>query len=247
MDSTTTNDMATILLPPSVSADILQFLVANSKQEYQTDKSAFYYIVLDLSKIKYIDVEGALSLICFCAAIKRKNQAVNFRFVYPAENVLSYLMTLGFFTQMSNKVGVLERQDIVHYENELRHTRRIKQKNQYNENGLSPIILPIETIYQKTDSISGSDFDNMVGTFANRALDSFDALTTTSHYKFNGEDYFQFRLSNIELYKNIFQHSKTWGSQQSMRGLILERQYVISILELDLKKASENIIQKKNQ
>ncbi len=211
MDSTTANDMTTILLPPSVSADVLQLLIDNSKQVYQKNKDAFYNIILDLSKIKFIDVEGALSVICFCAAVKRKNQSANFHFVYPSENVLSYLMALGFFTQMSNKVGVLERQDIVHYENELRHNRRIKQKNHSNQNGLSPIILPIETINQKTNSISGGDFDNMVGSFANRALDSFDALKTTPHYKFNGEDYFQFRLSNIELYKNIFQHSKSWG------------------------------------
>jgi len=211
MESTTTNDMTTILLPSSVSADILEFLIAKSKRQYQSNKSAFYNFVLDLSQIKYIDVEGALSLICFCAAIKRKNKSVNFRFIYPNENVLSYLTTLGFFTQMSNKIGGLEGQNIVHYENELRQSRRIRQKHYSSENRLLPIILPIETINQKTSSNSGSDFDNIVGTFANQALDSFDDLETTPHYKFNGEDYFQFRLSNIELYKNIFHHSKSWG------------------------------------
>lgn len=211
MKSTTTQDMSTILLPSSVSLDILEYLVANSKKQYQINKNSFNSIVLDLSQVKYIDVEGALSLICFCAAIKRKNNSANFRIVYPAENVLTYLTSLGFFTQMSNKVGVLEGQEIVHYENELRKSRRISQKHFSNENKLLPIILPIETINQKTNSNSGSDFDNMVGTFANHALDSFDTLKTTPHYKFNGEDYFQFRLSNIELYKNIFQHSESWG------------------------------------
>lgn len=205
-------DVLTWILPDSISSNILDLLIEETKKEYGNNKNAFCNIVLDFTRTKYIDTEGALSLICFCSAIKRKNRNTNFHFVYPTENVLNYLVSLGFFGQMSNKVGIIEREDIVHYENELRHKRRLKQKKYSNKHNLSPIILPIETIEQKKDTIgSNMDFEHMIGTFASQALGAFDELLTIPQYNFNGEDYYHFCESNIELYKNIFQHSKSWG------------------------------------
>jgi len=105
----------------------------------------------------------------------------------------------------------MERQDIVHIENEIRNERKMRQKIRSNKFDSMPVVLPIETIYQQIDSTSGSDFENMVGTFANHAIDAFDILQTSPHYNFSGDDYYQFRQSNIELYKNIFHHSQSWG------------------------------------
>lgn len=204
-------DILTWVLPDSISSNILDLLIEETKKEYYSNKKAFTNIILDLSRIKYIDIEGVLALICFCSAIKRKNRNANFRFIYPNERVLSYLITLGFFGQMSNKVGVIDRQDIVHYENELKKKRIIRQKTQLDKASNKPLILPIETITQQMSSTSGRDFENMVRTFANHAIDAFDILRTSPHYNFSGEDYYQFRQSNIELYKNIFHHSKSWG------------------------------------
>ena len=42
------------------------------------------------------------------------------------------------------------------------------------------------------DSISGSDFENMVRTFVNNAIDSFAELFKSPHYNFNGEDQHDF-------------------------------------------------------
>lgn len=205
-------DKSTWVLPDTVTSNILDSLIKESKKEYNNNKNAFSDITLNLSKTKYIDIEGALSLICFCSAIKRKNRNTIFHFIYPEGNVLNYLMSLGFFGQMSNKVGVLEGQNIVHYENELRHKRKLKQKIYSINSNLKPIILPIETIEQKRDTIgSGANFEHMIGAFASHALDTFNELLTTPEFDFDGEDYYQFRESNIELYKNIFQHSKSWG------------------------------------
>jgi ABC-type transporter Mla MlaB component len=205
------NDTMSLILSDSVSFSILDSLIEEIKKIYSNNVKVFNSIILDFSQIKYIDSEGALALISFCSAIKRKNKNVNFYFVYPTDSVLNYLNVLGFFGQMSNKAGVKDIQDIVHYENELSHERRIRQKKYSNQNSLKSIILPIETISQQMDSISGSDFENMVGTFVNNVIDSFAELFKSPHYNFNGEDQHDFLLSNVELFKNIFEHSKSWG------------------------------------
>lgn len=206
-----TDNLIKISLPENVNSGVLEFLINATIEPYRKNKTLLQNIVLDLSRVKYIEIEGALSLICFCAAIKRKNPKTNFRYIYPPDKVLSYLMTLGFFGQMSNKVGIIEGQDIVHFENDLRNERRAKQKSRTNNPDLLPVILPIETINQRLNSISGLDFENMVGTFANHAIDTFNILRTSPLYNFSGEDYYQFLQSNIELFKNIFHHSKSWG------------------------------------
>lgn len=203
--------MTTIQLPENVTSSVLDFLIKSTSESYRKDRSEFNNVALDLSKIKYMDIEGALSMICFCAAVKRKNPNANFGYVYPPDRVLSYLMTLGFFGQMSNKVGVIEGQDVVHIENERRNERRMWQKAKSYKFDSMPVVLPIETIPQPMNSASGADFDLMVGIFANHALDAFDILQTSPHYNFSGDDYYLFRQSNIELYKNIFHHSKSWG------------------------------------
>ena len=51
----------------------------------------------------------------------------------------------------------------------------------------------------------------MTGTFANNTISTFDILQSSSQFNFSGDDYYQFRQSNIELYKNIFHHSESWG------------------------------------
>lgn len=197
-----------IILPENVTSTILDLLIKETKESYVKNDNMLQNVILDLSRIKYIEIEGALALICVCSAIKRKNKMVNFSLVYPKDRVLSYLMTLGFFGQMRNKVGAGDREDIIRIENQQRIQR---QRNKSNEFDAMPVILPIETIEQQLDHNSGVEFENMVGKFVSHAMDTFEILRTSPHYNFTGEDYYQFRQSNIELYKNIFHHSKSWG------------------------------------
>jgi len=205
------NNLITFIMPDTISSTILNLLIEETKKLYKLNKIAFNNIILDFSGIKFIDTEGALSLICFCSAIKRKNENTNFNFVYPTENVLRYLITIGFFGQMNDKVGYEGRQDIIHYENESKEERRLKQRKILNRESPKSIILPIETIPKQMDSFGGMDFENRVGIFTNHVIDSFDELFSSEHYNFTGEDQHNFLLSNVELYKNIFEHSKSWG------------------------------------
>ena len=55
-------------LPDLVSFTILDSLIEETKKIYSKNKNAFNNITLDLSQTKFIDPEGALSIICFCAA-----------------------------------------------------------------------------------------------------------------------------------------------------------------------------------
>ena len=200
-----------LVLPSSVSLTALDTLAEEVKTLWGRNENKFNQIVINLSGIQYIEPEGALAIVCFCAAVKNKNPDLDFHFINPKENILSYLTTLGFFGQMSTKVGVIEGQDIVHYENELRQERRIRQRKFSTNDKLRPIILPIETIPQKLDSISGRDFENMSITFVNNAMSTFEQIFSSPHFNFSGSDRHNFLLSNKELYKNIFEHSMSWG------------------------------------
>jgi hypothetical protein len=203
--------MLRILLAENVTSSVLEFLIDFTIEPYRQNKNLLDIVILDFSRIKYIDIEVALLIICFCAALKRKNRQIDFRLKYPSEGVLSFLMTLGFFSQMSNKIEVMDVQHVLHAEDQLQKDRRSRLKQKSNSNDSPPVILPIETIAQKINTISGNDFENMVGSFVNHAIDSFELLRTSTQFNFSGEDYYQFRQSNIELYKNIFHHSQSWG------------------------------------
>ena len=204
------NDIMILKLPNSVSLNILDSLL---EELNKTDQHNF---ILDFSNVKYIDPEGALSLICFCCVLKsdrlnRNNSDIKIHFIYPSENVLNYLTRLGFFGQMGNKAGISDRQDIIHFENELRQERRLKQKTYSNQLVLKPIILPIETIPQQNSELNSRDFENVSRTFVNHAIDSFTELFTSPHYNFDSAGEHNFLLSNVELYKNIYEHSRSWG------------------------------------
>jgi len=203
------NDILTWILPVSVSTNILDLLVNETIKIYKYNKVVFNNIIIDFSQIKYIDTEGALYLICFCSAIKRKNPKTNFHLKYPSEKVFYYLISLGFFGQICNKLGIIDGQDIIHYENEMKLDRRIQQKNYSKNLETDSIILPIETIPKQTDLLNGQNFEKIVGLFTNNALDSLNILVTLPQYHFSGEDYYHFRQSNIELFKNIFHHSES--------------------------------------
>ena len=205
------NEKVILELPNSVSLNILDSLTDAIIPLWKKKEKKFNQIVLDLSKIKYIEPEGALAIVCFCAAIKYKNPDLNFHFIYPNDNVLTYLANLGFFSQMSTKVGIIEGQNIIHYESELKQKRRVRQKQFYTDDILRPIILPIETIPQQIDTISGRDFENMSITFVNNAINTFKQIFSSPHYNFSGSDQHDFLLSNRELYRNTFEHSTSWG------------------------------------
>jgi hypothetical protein len=133
----------------------------------------------------------------------------------PPERVLSYLATLNFFTQMSNKANLLGCEDLVHFEDERKQRSRKKQTwssfNNQLVNDNRPIVWPMETIPCKGDWIGGQDFENACQHFINHAYAHFEKLFSSSHFNFDSSDMREFFSANGELYENIFEHSHSWG------------------------------------
>lgn len=205
------NDILKITFLVLNPENILDELAQETIKMYRNNKKKIKNIILDFSEIKFINIESALSLISFFSAIKRKNINTNFHYIYPPENVLRYLMIIGFFGQMSTKVGILEGQNILRHESKMKQERKSKEKVYYNGTKLKPVIFPIATIPQMIETNSGRDFENIVGNFVNQIIDTFNIIFSTPHFNFDEKGRHNFILSNVELFKNIFEHSNSWG------------------------------------
>ena len=192
---------------------IKELTIERKRQEYtMTD------LILDLSDVYPISPAAAVGLVCLCSALmtnKMKEIAnpSNFYLKRPTNSVLTYLTTLGFFTQMSNKARLLGCEDLVRSESEKKQRRRKRQKPFFDnsfDNDVRPIVWPMETIPRK-GSISDQDFENVCQHFVNHAVDYFERLFYSSHFNFNKGDVHGFSESNTELFMNIFEHSGSWG------------------------------------
>jgi len=192
-----------------------QLTVANKRHEYTiTD------IILDLSDVYPISSAAVVGLVCLCSALmtnKMKEIAspLNFYLRRPSESVLTYLATLCFFTQMSNKANLLGCEDLVRFEDKREQRSRKKQKSvsfdsHFDDDG-KPIILPIKTIPCKGDSINDQDFENACQYFVNEVYDTFKRLFFSSHFNFSEGALREFCSANGELFVNIFEHSNSWG------------------------------------
>lgn len=194
---------------------IKELTIERKRQEYTMAD-----LILDLSDVYRISPAAAVGLVCLCSAlmtneIKEIASPSNFYLKRPPNGVLTYLTTLSFFTQMSNKARLLGCEDLVHFESEKKQCRREKQipvifDNSF-DNDVRPIVWPMETIPTKGSSISDQDFENVCQHFVNNAADTFDRLFSSSHFNFDKGDKHNFWSSNVELYMNIFEHSGSWG------------------------------------
>lgn len=194
---------------------IKELTIERNRREYtMTD------LILDLSDVYPISPAAAVGLVCLCSALMRNKMKEiaspsNFYLKRPPNGVLTYLTTLGFFTQMSDKARLLGCEDLVHSEFEKKQRRRKKQKPLTFDKDLTddnhPIVWPIEAISRKGSSIYDQDFENACQHFVNNAADTFDRLFSSSHFNFNKGDKHNFWSSNVELYMNIFEHSISWG------------------------------------
>ena len=196
-----------------------ELTIVRKRQEYtMTD------LILDLSDVYSISPAAAVGLVCLCSALMtNKMEEIaspsNFYLKRPSNGVLTYLTTLGFFTQMSNKATLLGCEDLVHSESEKK--QRKKQRGREKQipvifdnsldNDARPIVWPMETIPTKGSSISDQDFENACQHFVNNGADTFDRLFSSSHFNFDKGDKHNFWSSNVELYMNIFEHSNSWG------------------------------------
>ena len=192
-----------------------ELIKCKKRQEYKA-----IGLILDLSNIYYISPEGAVYLVCLFSALmgsKMKEIAnpVSFYLRRPPERVLTYLVRIDFFTQMSNKARLLGCEDLVLLEYERMQRSRKKQTWGTFDNRLdkdnSAIVWPMETIPCKNDVIGTQDFELACEYFITNAHTHFKRLFSSSHFNFDRGDKHELFSANGELYKNIFKHSRSWG------------------------------------
>lgn len=203
-----------------VKVGTLDLIIKELTIEIKRQEHTMTDLILDLSDVYPISPAAAVGLVCLCSALmtntmKEIASPSNFYLKRPPNGVLTYLTTLGFFTQMSNKARLLGCEDLVHYESEKKQRRREKQipvifDNSF-DNDVHPIVWPMETIPTKGSSIGDQDFENACQHFVNNGADTFDRLFSSSHFDFDKSDKHNFWSSNVELYMNIFEHSGSWG------------------------------------
>ncbi len=177
-------------------------------------------MILDLSGVYPISSAGAVALVCLCAALmmKKISKTIDlsaFYLVRPPKPVQSYLVTICFFTQMSNKANLLGCEDLVRNETQRENNRIEKQRKSVAKNDQGnnpkPILLPMKSIFQRDSLKNYEYFEDKCSHFINHILDTFKELFVSKYFGFEDADLYEFCSSNGELFVNVFEHSGSWG------------------------------------
>jgi hypothetical protein len=185
-------------------------------------------LLLDFSKVYHIRPAAAMGTLCLCSALSTNKikGIINLSGLYlrrPCSEVLTYLATIGFFTQMSMKAELLGCEDLVRDESRMDKYRKSKIEELRKRNlraftsdaqiadDNKSIVWPMEAIQKKGESIRERDFEDLCRRFINHARDYFEGLFSSSHFNFAKNDLHDFWEANVELYTNIFEHSDSWG------------------------------------
>jgi hypothetical protein len=89
--------------------------------------------------------------------------------------------------------------------------KRIRGFDERFENDDHPIVWPMRLIGQKENQHARRDFEDVCQYLVNDAADHFDKLFSSPHFNFDKRDRHDFLLANYELYKNVYDHSHSWG------------------------------------
>jgi len=214
------NNTLFIGLSGHVKARIIDIILNELKLSNKKLDLARGEMILDLSGVYPISSAGAVALVCICSALmmKRISKALDISAFYlkrPSKPVLSYLETVGFFSQMSNKANLLGCEDLVRNETQ-KESYRIEKQRKYSVkndpgNNPKPILLPMETIPQRGGPEEYKYFEDKCQHFVNHVYSTFEKLFVSPHFGFGDADVYGFCSSNGELFVNVFEHSSSWG------------------------------------
>jgi len=175
-------------------------------------------IIFDMSKLKHIRIGGLINFLSLCGAIRMGNlledmeiQRIDFKF--PSTKIMDYLHWMQFF-KVSSICGIIENSESLSKEDEkffeiwggkIRKYRSEidpMKREQYKAR-----IFPIRFIPL---SAKIADFESECIRFVNDLVDVFEPVL---EYDLNFPKKLRrgFWESNKELFKNIYDHSKSWG------------------------------------
>ena len=175
-------------------------------------------IIFDMSKLKHIRIGGLISFLSLCGAIKEKklfkdSRDLKIELELPSTKVMDYLHRMQFF-KISNIYGLIENsEDLSEKDIEYYEIWEDKLKKYYNE--IDPMkkerykakIFPIRFI---PPSVKITNFESECKRFVNDLIDVFEPVLKYD-LDFPIELIRGFWESNLELLKNIYDHSKSWG------------------------------------
>ncbi len=179
--------------------------------------SSFDTIIFDMSKLKFVKTGGLISFLSLCGAIKEKKIFSNMENIkiyleLPSDKILEHLHWMQFFKLSYNYEWIENCRSLSQKDNEY-YEKWIGKLTRYR-NEIDPIkkksyrakIFPIRYL----PLLGWSDFDNACMGFVNVLIDVFEPILGYD-LNFSKEQRRQFWESNKEIFKNIYDHSKSWG------------------------------------
>jgi hypothetical protein len=177
-------------------------------------------VVLDMADVRRVKPGGVgitLSLLA-CLAERTIDRRGPLEIVGLSSQIESFLATLGVFSLLKRKAGLVNADDLIRLEEHRRGRRR--ERTRARPMGLSAanaqptsVVMPFEEIPMSANGLYGvgqSDFDSCCRRFVNTAADNFEFLFQGAFLgrQFDPHEFWQ---SNVELYKNVYDHSESWG------------------------------------
>ena len=198
-------------LPKELNARTVPPILKN----LQGENVAVY--TLDMANVRMVRPAGICFLVCMLAVLapKRGSRGVRIRIVNLSESVESFLCTLGFFSTLKKRVALIGSEDMIANDERRRRRNEKAANDAYWRGGQEsdkPLVWPIETIFEKSTEgyLSNSQFESDCARFIDRAVVKFRGLFI-EELGMAHVDQGLFWQSNRELYKNIYDHSESWG------------------------------------
>lgn len=160
---------------------------------------------------------GACMLVCLLARLveRRPDCIVPVEILPPPREVSSYLATLGFFSALNTKTLLVGCDK--HLADDLRRRARRDQADRSRVPGAvrdssvsRTVVLPMQFLPASHQGAGRSEFENHCQVFVNSLVDKFEHLFQSGHIS-GISSVRGFWSANLELAKNVFDHSEGWG------------------------------------
>jgi hypothetical protein len=174
-------------------------------------------VVVDMRDVSMAKPAGACLLVCFLAQFveRRRDCVLPVEIMRPRPAVSSYLATLGFFSALNTKTLLVGCDDLL--ADDLRRRTRRSESDRARPLGSRrdtsvsrTVVLPIQILPASRKAARSWDFDNQCTGFVNSLADKFEHLFQSGHVS-GVHDAKGFWNTNLELFKNVFDHSQGWG------------------------------------
>jgi hypothetical protein len=208
-----------ILLGNELNTNTFEVFLSELSKKIEEQYFSEDKIIFDMSKLRHVRIGGLISFLSLCGAIKENklfNDSSNFQIYieYPMSQIMEYLHWMQFF-KVANIYGLIQNiKGLSEKDEEYYEKWKTKLKRYHNE--IDPVkreyykakIFPIHFI---PPNLNKFEFDSTCWNFMDKIIGIFKPILKYD-LDFPEELWRGFFEANYELYKNIFDHSKSWGA-----------------------------------